>query len=110
MRVKITSDVLMDEYDGTKVGADFAVGYIAGAEPYIVPGVVSWDNVTADMPDPNTLVVEADLTTLLEVADNDPSGNAGQEVTEDWVRKYITGADAYWLAPEVLRATEVTFA
>lgn len=111
MRVIIATDILADEYDGqpTKTPA-FLTGYIAGAEPYIVPGVVSWDNVTAEMLGDDKAKITADLTTELVVADNDPSGNAGQIVTEDWVRDYILGADAYWLAPDVAKATEVTFA
>lgn len=104
MQVEITSDVLMTEYDRDRVGAEFAVSYIRGAEPYIVPGVTSWDNVTADMPDPATLVIRADLKTEDVVSSGD---FRGQEVTPEWVQGYVIGADAYWLAPGVLKATKV---
>ncbi|AZS06704.1 hypothetical protein HOU95_gp103 [Streptomyces phage Hiyaa] len=110
MRVTITSDVLEHEHDGQPVNSNFATAYIAGAEPYIVPGVTSWDNVQAEMPDPNTVVITADLTTLDTVPKDDASTHGDTPVTTDWVRDYVTGADAYWLAPGVLRATEVTFA
>lgn len=113
MRVTITSDVLATSYDGSAITPEWAREYIAGAESMIVPGVVGWDNVTArgqQGDDGEQIVISADLTTLLVVADDDPSGNAGQEVSEAFVKDYITGADAYWLAPEVLVAREVTFA
>lgn len=111
MRVTITTDVLTDEYDGQPTKTpEFFTGYISGAEPHLVPGVTSWDNVTAEMIGDDQAKITADLTTLLVVADNDPSGNAGQEVSEDFVRDYILGADAYWLAPDVAKATDVTFA
>ena len=110
MRITVTSELLTKSYDGhSTLAADFFTGYVRGAEPYIVPGVTSWDNVTAEVVD-KKVVISADLTTLLEVPSGDQGGNAGQPVNEDWVRDYITGADAYWLAPEVLKATEVTFA
>src|SRR5690606_19748322 len=68
---------------------------------------ISWDNVTAEMPDPGTLVITADLVTEDVISSGDYKGD---EVNEEFVRSYVTGADAYWLAPGVLVAREVTFA
>lgn len=110
MRVTVTADILADEYDGTPTNDPaFFVGYIAGAEPYIVPGVTGWDKVTAEVTG-DTVVISADLATDDKVASDHPSGNGGQEVSEQYIREYILGADAYWLAPDVSKATEVTFA
>lgn len=106
MHVIVTSDVLEDEYDGVPVDSRFAREYLSNADNLVVPGVTSWNNVQAHMPDPATVVIEADLVTQDVV----PSGDwKGQEVSEDWVRGYIEGADAYWLAPGTMRATKVTF-
>lgn len=110
MRVTITSDRLADEYDGNDTrDPEFYTGYLAGAEPYIVPGVTGWDNVAAEVTD-DKVVITADLETEDKVAKDDPSGNGGQEVSQDYIRDYVLGADAYWLAPDVLKATEVAFA
>lgn len=107
MRITITSDILENEYDGSAVTASWAREYIAGCESLIVPGVISWDNVTTTAPDPATIVITADLATEDVVSEGEYKGD---EVSEEFVRSYITGADAYWLAPGVLRASEVTFA
>jgi len=107
MRITISSDVLENEYDSFPVTGSWAREYIAGAGSVIVPGVISWDNVTAEMPDPGTLVITADLVTEDVISSGDYKGD---EVNEEFVRSYVTGADAYWLAPGVLVAREVTFA
>ncbi|QNJ57668.1 hypothetical protein SEA_KEANU_63 [Streptomyces phage Keanu] len=111
MRITVVSERISDTYDGDAVNAEWAAKYLAGADDSLfVPGVASWDNVVTSEDDEGRIVITADLTTLTEVADNDPSGNAGQLVSEDWVRDYILGADVYWFAPETLKATEITFA
>lgn len=110
MRVTVTSELITTEYDGhDTTDPEFFTGYIAGAEPYIVPGVTGWDNVTAEVSG-EVVTISADLTTLETVPSDHESGNGNEPVNEDWVRKYVMGADAYWLAPEVLMPTEVTFA
>jgi hypothetical protein len=110
MRVTVTSELISTEHDGRDTtDPEFFVSYVAGAEPYIVPGVTSWDNVTAEVTG-QRVVISADLTTLPDVPSGDQGGNAGEPVNEDWISKYILGADAYWLAPEVLMPTKVTFA
>lgn len=110
MRITVTSSLITESYDGSDTtAADFFTGYVAGAESLIVPGVTGWDNVTAEVTG-DQVVISADLTTLPEVPAGDQGGNAGVPVSEDWIRDYIMGADAYWLAPEVLMPTEVTFA
>lgn len=110
MRIRIVSDVMRDEYDGQAVNADLAEAYIAGCEPYIVPGVISWDNVeTEDRRgdrDRRQVVVSADLETLPVIPDGEFKG---QKVSAAWINGYITGADSYWLAPDVLRPVEISF-
>lgn len=102
MRIRIVADVLMPEYDGNKITAEFVREYIAGCENVIVPGVTSWDNVvTGDLPD-GRITVTADLVT---------GGTTGpdygnEEVTPEFVRTYVEGAEAYWLIPGVLFVDE----
>ncbi|QJD54010.1 hypothetical protein SEA_GALACTICA_63 [Streptomyces phage Galactica] len=108
MRIRVVSDVLENQYDGHAVTGGFAKNYMEASESYIVPGVTSWDNVQTEMPDPATIVLTADVTTLGEVPAGDASGQDGRPVDASWVREYILGADAYWLIPGALRATEVT--
>lgn len=108
MRISVVSDVLMDTYDGYAVDSEFIREYIDGMDDStIVPGVASWDNVIVTK-EADRLTVTADLTTMTVVEDNDPSGNAGQLVCSDWIRDYITGADAYWLVPGALVADQIT--
>lgn len=106
MRITVTADVLASTYDGETVTADFVRKYLENTDGLIVPGT-AWANVTAHMADPVTVVVTADVLHEGVVSSGDYKG---QEISEDWVRDYIIGADVYWHAPEVLRATEVTFA
>lgn len=108
MRIRVVSDVLENEYDGHAVTGGFAKDYVEASESHIVPGVTSWDDVQVEMPDPATIVLTANIATTEEVPAGDASGQGGRPVDASWVREYITGADAYWLIPGVLRATEVT--
>lgn len=105
-QIRIVSDVVNTSYDGSQVTPEWVAEYIAGCEHLIVPGVSSWQGVRASKED-GQIVVVADLTTEGRIAEGDYKGD---EVSEDFLREYVIGADAYWLAPEVLRATEVTFA
>jgi hypothetical protein len=111
MRVTVVSELVSDMYDGRVVDENFVREYLAGTDDsLLVPGVTSWDNPQVTTNDEGQIVITADLVTEDRVAADHPSGNGGQPVSQDWVRDYITGADAYWFAPEVLTATEVTFA
>lgn len=111
MRVTIVSEVVSSEYDGSTVDAEWVAEYLAGADDSLfVPGVSSWGNVTTEQDDEGNIILSADLTTDEKVDANHPSGNGGQVVSEDWISGYIIGADAYWFAPETLRAIKVTFA
>lgn len=104
MKVTIKSLIMNDRYDGHKVNARFVKEYIAGCEPYIVPGVTAWNNVQVDDSVPGAITVWADLECERRVSAGD---FVGQPVTLDWVAKYIRGAGVYWLAPETLKATAV---
>lgn len=110
MRISVVSDVLTDTYDGYAMDSEFVRNYISGMDDStIVPGVSAWDNVIVTK-EADQLTVTADLATMTIVEDNDPSGNGGQLVCSDWIRDYITGADAYWLVPGALVADKITFA
>lgn len=108
MRITVVSEIVAREYDGNDTTApEFFTAYIAGADGLIVPGVLSWDNVAATIVG-DTVTITADLTTEDVVTNN--ADYKGAEVSEDFVSSYIMGADVYWLAPEVLMPTKVTFA
>lgn len=110
MQISVVSDVIADCYDGYVVDTDFVRDYIRGMNHnLIVPGVTAWNSVTTTYDDEGRIVITADLATEPLVADNDPSGYEGQAVNEQWIREYITGADAYWLVPGALVAGEITF-
>lgn len=108
MQIRILSQQIATEYDGTHITRGWFAEYIAGCEQLIVPGVIGWANVQAEQDHNNDIVLTADITTE-DVVTGNPEYN-GDEVSEEFIRSYILGADVYWLAPEVLRATEVTFA
>lgn len=105
MKITIVSDLLAEEHDGQPVDADFVSEYLDRAGEHIVPGVLQWRNPTV-VHAPGTLTVTADLL----VTDVVEHGEwKGETITEEWIRDYIVGADAYWLAPGVAQATSVTF-
>lgn len=107
MRIRVISDRITDTYDGVVVDAEWAKEYVAGCTNLIVPGVLSWDSVQTEWEGDNNIVISADLATEDVVSE---AGNyTGDEVSEDFVRQYILGADIYWLAPGVLKATAITF-
>jgi hypothetical protein len=96
MRIRIVTDVITPEYDGSKVTAEFVREYIAGCEHVVMPEVDSWDNVvTEDLPD-GRVAITADLVP------SDPT------VTTESIREFVMGADAYWLIPGALVADEFT--
>lgn len=109
MRVKVTSDLLMTRYDGCDTASpDWYRGYLSGAGEYIVPGITGWDEmnvsvVTSETGD-RTVIIDAFVTADEFIESGDW---AGQVVDTAWVTEYIRGADEYWLAPGVLRPTEV---
>lgn len=114
MRVTVASTVVEPKHDGYDVTADFVTKYVAEVDDSaFVPGVLSWDklHITEHAAEDGStkILISADLVTE-EVVTNDPNGYNGQEVSEDWIRSYITGADAYWLVPGALVPDEVTFA
>lgn len=109
MRVKVTSDLLMDKYDGASTKSpDWYVGYLAGAGEYIVPGITGWDEMNVHVNTTGTGDVTVIIDAFVTADEFVESGEwAGQIVNDRWVSEYIRGAGEYWLAPGVLMPTEV---
>lgn len=113
MRIRVTSELLQTEYDGQPTTSpNFYADYLHSVGGgYVVPGVYGWavDSVSVSEKvgdESQVVVILADLETGGTIDSGDWSG---QVVNQKWVKDYILGADVYWLAPEVLKATEVVF-
>jgi len=106
-KIVIVSEVLKDEYDGHPVTSEFIKDYLEGAPAgSVVPGTTWSDVQVADVAEGGSVEITATLTHPDRIAEGEYKGD---EISDEWIGSYILGADAYWHAPEVLRATSVVF-
>lgn len=82
-------------YDGDLITSDWVTQYVAEHARNIVVGVEMWYNVRA-VRSTNDIILTATLRTVDRI---EGQHYDGQEVTAEWLKGYIEGAEWYLLAP-----------